>query len=88
MQKTGLPIGTCVTAAKDSIGNMMIIMDFGVIDYTSHSNSMMAFNQLQQFVRVHVDGCQTCFKIDGRAGHHSLEVDNLEVPFELGNHCV
>ena len=44
-----LPIGTCVTAALNSAGETVILLEIEQIDYTSQNSSMISPNQMRQF---------------------------------------
>ena len=80
MVKTGMPIGTSVTATKDTNGDTVVLLQNEQIDHTSQPNSMMAPNQIRHY-GIDIDDCPTCYDIDGRRGRQSLKADKFEIPF-------
>lgn len=80
MVTKGLPIGTSVTAAEDSNGDTVILLQNEQIDYTSQSNSMLAPNQLRHF-GIDIDDCPSCYDVEGRRGRQSIKLEDVEIPF-------
>ena len=82
MVKKGLPIGTSVTATKDSNGKTVILLQNEQIDHSSQPNSMLAPNQVRHY-GIDLDDCPSCFEIDGRPGRMSMKTEDFEIPFEF-----
>ena len=82
MVRKGLPIGTSVTATKDSNGETVILLQNEQIDHSTQPNSMLAPNQVRHY-GIDLDDCPTCFEIDGRPGRLSMKTDDHEIPFEF-----
>ena len=82
MVKKGLPIGTSVTATKDSNGKTVILLQNEQIDHSGQPNSMLAPNQVRHY-GIDLDDCPTCFEIDGRPGRMSMKTEEFEIPFEF-----
>ena len=67
MVRRGLPIGTSITAAWNSLGETVILLQNEQIDHTSQPNSMLAPNQVRHY-GIDLDDCPNCYEIDGRPG--------------------
>ncbi len=80
MVRSGMPIGTSVTAAKDVHGDTIILLQNEQIDHSSQPNSMLAPNQVRHY-GIDLDDRPECYDVDGQPGRQSMKAGDHEIPF-------